>query len=51
MLESFDEGRTWKARDMRELTGMILDIKFVDAQIGFIAGSSEPERIELMLGF
>ena len=42
MLESFDEGKTWHARDMREVTGMILDIKFVDAQTGFIAGSTEP---------
>jgi photosystem II stability/assembly factor-like uncharacterized protein len=42
MLESFDEGRTWRARDMRGVTGMILDIKFVDAKTGFVAGSTEP---------
>jgi photosystem II stability/assembly factor-like uncharacterized protein len=42
MLESFDEGKTWRARDMRDVTGMILDIKFVDQQTGFIAGSTEP---------
>jgi photosystem II stability/assembly factor-like uncharacterized protein len=44
MLESFDEGKTWHARDMRDVTGMILDIKFVDAQVGFIAGSTEPSE-------
>ena len=27
---------------MRDVTGMILDIKFVDQQTGFIAGSTEP---------
>jgi photosystem II stability/assembly factor-like uncharacterized protein len=41
MMESFDEGKTWRSRDMRGVTGMILDIKFVDAQTGFIAGASE----------
>jgi photosystem II stability/assembly factor-like uncharacterized protein len=42
MLESFDEGKSWRPRDMRDVTGMILDIKFVDARTGFIAGSTEP---------
>ena len=41
MLESFDEGRTFRARDMTGVTGMILDIHFIDANIGFIAGASE----------
>jgi photosystem II stability/assembly factor-like uncharacterized protein len=41
LLESFDEGRTFRARDMSALTGMILDIHFVDANTGFIAGASE----------
>ena len=44
MLESFDEGRTFQARDMRNVTGMILDIHFVDANVGFIAGASEAEE-------
>jgi photosystem II stability/assembly factor-like uncharacterized protein len=44
MLESFDEGRTFRARDMSSVTGMILDIHFVDADTGFIAGASEPEE-------
>jgi photosystem II stability/assembly factor-like uncharacterized protein len=41
LLESFDEGRTFRARDMASVTGMILDIHFVDADTGFIAGASE----------
>ena len=41
MIESRDAGRTWQARDMSKETGMILDIKFVDANVGFIAGASE----------
>ena len=41
MMESFDGGKSWRGRDMRPVTGMILDIKFVDANTGFIAGSSE----------
>jgi photosystem II stability/assembly factor-like uncharacterized protein len=44
MLESFDEGRTFRARDMRDVTGMILDIHFIDADVGFIAGASEAEE-------
>ena len=41
LVESFDSGATWRARDLRDVTGMILDIKFVDADTGFIAGASE----------
>lgn len=41
LLESFDEGRTFRARDMSRFTGMILDIRFIDADTGFIAGASE----------
>jgi photosystem II stability/assembly factor-like uncharacterized protein len=44
LLESFDEGVTFRARDMSAVTGMILDIHFVDANIGFIAGASAPEE-------
>ena len=44
MLESFDEGRSFRARDMSGVTGMILDIHFVDANTGFIAGASEAEE-------
>jgi photosystem II stability/assembly factor-like uncharacterized protein len=41
LLESFDEGRSFRARDMTAVTGMILDIHFIDADTGFIAGASE----------
>jgi photosystem II stability/assembly factor-like uncharacterized protein len=41
LLESFDEGKSFRARDMSAVTGMILDIHFVDADTGFIAGASE----------
>lgn len=44
LIESFDRGATWRARDMRDVTGMILDIKFVDADVGFIAGASVAEE-------
>jgi photosystem II stability/assembly factor-like uncharacterized protein len=44
MLESFDEGRTFRARDMSAVTGMILDIHFIDANTGFIAGASAAEE-------
>ena len=44
LLESFDGGSTWDSRDMSAVTGMILDIHFVDARTGFIAGASEPEE-------
>jgi photosystem II stability/assembly factor-like uncharacterized protein len=44
LLESFDAGRSFRARDMSSVTGMILDIHFVDADTGFIAGASEAEE-------
>lgn len=44
MMESFDDGRTWSSRDMSGVTGMILDIHFVDEQTGFIAGATDPQE-------
>ena len=44
MMESFDEGKTWSSRSMSDVTGMILDIRFVDQQTGFIAGATDPEE-------
>lgn len=44
MLESFDGGRSFHARDMSQFTGMILDIHFIDEQTGFIAGASAAEE-------
>ena len=40
LLESFDGGQTFHSRDMGADTGMILDIHFLDASTGFIAGAS-----------
>ena len=40
MLESLDAGQSWHARDMSAVTGMILDIHFLDATTGFMAGAS-----------
>ena len=44
LLESFDGGATWRSRDMSAVTGMILDIHFVDARTGFIAGASQSDE-------
>ncbi len=44
LLESFDGGESFRARDMSGVTGMILDIHFVDAATGFIAGASAAEE-------
>jgi photosystem II stability/assembly factor-like uncharacterized protein len=44
LLESFDGGQTFRARDMSGVTGMILDIHFIDADTGFIAGASAPDE-------
>jgi photosystem II stability/assembly factor-like uncharacterized protein len=44
MLESFDGGRTFQARDLSAETGMILDIHFIDQNVGFIAGASEQDE-------
>lgn len=41
LLESFDGGRTFTGRDLSEVTGMILDIRFLDERVGFIAGASD----------
>ena len=44
LIESFDGGTTWRSRDMSALTGMILDIRFLDRRTGFIAGASQPDE-------
>jgi photosystem II stability/assembly factor-like uncharacterized protein len=41
LMESRDEGETWRSKDMGRQTAMILDIKFVDARTGFIAGATD----------
>lgn len=41
MLRSVDGGESWKVIDLSTRTGMILDVKFHSAQVGFICASSE----------
>ena len=40
MLTSTDGGRTFIGEDMSRWTGMILDVHFLDANTGFVAGAS-----------
>ena len=44
LMESFDGGATWRSRDMSAVTGMILDIHFVDERVGFLAGASQSDE-------
>ncbi len=44
LIESLDGGQTWHARDMAGVTGMILDIRFLDASTGFMAGASRSDE-------
>ena len=46
LIESFDGGMTWRSRDMSAVTGMILDIHFIDAHTGFMAGASQSNEGE-----
>jgi photosystem II stability/assembly factor-like uncharacterized protein len=43
VIESHDAGASWRSHDLSSVTGMILDIKFVSAKVGFLAGASDPE--------
>ncbi|MCH8619475.1 YCF48-related protein [Undibacterium sp. TS12] len=40
LLRSVDGGASWKNIDMTPYTGMILDVKFFDANTGFVFGAS-----------
>jgi photosystem II stability/assembly factor-like uncharacterized protein len=40
LLTSRDLGLSWRSQDLSALTGMILDVKFVDERTGFICGAS-----------
>jgi len=40
MLRSADGGETWRLIDLQSRAGMILDVKFLDADIGFICAGS-----------
>lgn len=44
LIESSDNGATWRARDMSANTGMILDIHFLDEATGFLAGASQADE-------
>lgn len=44
LMESFDAGTTWRSRDMSAVTGMILDIRFLNKDVGFIAGASQSDE-------
>lgn len=43
LIRSVDGGRTWRVIDMGAHTGMILDVRFLDEQTGFVAASSGRE--------
>lgn len=43
VLRSTDEGASWTSTDLSAQTGMILDIRFLDERVGFIAGSSDAD--------
>lgn len=40
LVRSVDGGSTWRAIDMSRWTQMILDVRFLDEQVGFVAGAS-----------
>lgn len=44
LIESFDDGDTWQSRDISSITGMVLDIHFLDMETGFIAGASDADE-------
>jgi len=43
LLRSDDEGLTWTSQDLSAFTAMILDVKFVSNQVGFIAGATDAD--------
>lgn len=43
MLRSTDSGVTWKVIDLRPHAGMILDVKFQDANTGFVCAASSDD--------
>ena len=48
LLRSVDGGRTWSVRDMADVAGMILDVRFFDERTGlvFASSSSDAETTE-----
>lgn len=51
IMKSEDSGKTWTVQDMSKQAGMILDIKFLDAQTGFVCAStnSDMEKAEALI--
>ena len=43
LMTSTDLGHSWTSRDMSRWTAAILDVRFVDERVGFIAGASDPD--------
>ena len=43
VIETHDLGASWRSHDLSSVTAMILDIKFVSAKVGFLAGAGDPE--------
>lgn len=41
LIRSEDGGQSWRVIDLNAQTGMILDVHFRDAQVGFVAASSD----------
>lgn len=37
---SRDGGRTWACEDLSDITGMVLDVHFIDEQVGFLCGAT-----------
>jgi photosystem II stability/assembly factor-like uncharacterized protein len=46
MLRSFDGGETWRVLDLRQYAGMILDVKFFDAETGLVCAASSSNVAE-----
>jgi photosystem II stability/assembly factor-like uncharacterized protein len=51
LLRSIDGGASWRLIDLSRLAGMVLDVKFLDADTGFVfAGSSaDPKESEALI--
>ncbi len=43
LLRSDDSGATWNSEDLSALTAMILDVKFLSDEVGFLAGASSAD--------
>ena len=44
IMQSLDDGATWRVIDLSQQAGMILDVKFLDPKTGFVCASAvDPE--------